>query len=58
MSSRAEAYRSRARDCEAAANRVVADPQVRATYLEMAACWRRMAEQQEEIEKTLANHGS
>jgi hypothetical protein len=33
----------------------VNDPKVRAAYLEMAACWRRMAEQQKAIDAVLGN---
>jgi hypothetical protein len=49
MGERAEACRRRAIDCVQAASRVK-DPGVRAAYLDMAARWRRMAEQQEAID--------
>ena len=52
MGERADAYRRRANDCEQAASRVK-DPDVRTVYLDMAARWRRMAEQQEAIDHVL-----
>ena len=54
MGERAEACRRRANDCEQAATRVK-DPEVRMVYLEIAARWRRMAEQQEVIDDVLEN---
>ena len=53
MAERADTYRRRADDCDTAAARVT-DPDVRSVYLDMAGCWRRMAEQQEQIDGTLA----
>jgi hypothetical protein len=53
MSERSDAYRRRAQECEAAAERV-SDPDVSAAYVENAARWRRMAMRQEEIEKALS----
>jgi hypothetical protein len=52
MGERADAYRRRANDCEQAAFRVK-DPKVHTAYLEIAARWRRMAEQQEAIDDVL-----
>ena len=49
MGERADAYRRRANDCEQAAFRV----KVHTAYLEIAARWRRMAEQQEAIDDVL-----
>jgi hypothetical protein len=54
MDKRADACRRRADDCEQAALRVN-DPKVRNAYLEIAARWRRMAEQQEAIDAVLGN---
>ena len=48
MAERADTYRRRAEDCDAAAARVT-DPDVRSVYLDMAECWRQLAEQQEQI---------
>ena len=53
MRSICEAYRRRADQCEAAAARV-RDPDIRATYLDVAARWRRKAEQQEAIDRALS----
>jgi hypothetical protein len=53
MGQRSEAYRRRAEQCEAAAARV-RDPEIRAVYLAMALRWRRMAEQQEQIDTALS----
>jgi hypothetical protein len=44
-----------AEDCERAAS-TVHDPKIRDAYLEMAARWRRMAEQQEAIEEVISGH--
>ena len=52
MSDRADAYRRRAEDCERAASRV-SDPNIRTAYLDVAARWRRMAEQQQAIDDVL-----
>jgi hypothetical protein len=52
MGERADNCRRRANDCERAA---LKDPEVRAVYLDMAARWRRMAEQQEAIDDVLGN---
>jgi hypothetical protein len=49
MGYRSEAYRRRAEQCERAAARV-RDPDIRSMYLTIALRWRRMAEQQEQIE--------
>ena len=54
MGERADACRRRANDCELAASRMK-DPDVRTVYLDMAARWRRMAEQQEAIDDVLGN---
>ena len=53
MAKRADTYRRRAEDCDAAAARVT-DPDIRSVYRDMAGCWRRMAEQQERIDKPLS----
>lgn len=54
MGERADTCRRRANDCEQAASRAK-DPNVRDAYLNMAARWRRMAEQQEAIDDVLGN---
>jgi len=51
MNDRPDAYRRRAEQCDAAAERVT-DPEVRAVYLAMGARWRKMAEELEAIEIT------
>ena len=53
MSTRAAACRQRAEDRDRAASRV-SDPQVQATYRDMARRWREMADHAEAIEKALA----
>jgi len=50
MGERADACRRRANDCELAASRVK-DQEVCSVYLDMAARWRRMAAQQEAIDR-------
>ena len=52
MSERSDALRRRAEECDAAEMRV-RDPDVRSAYLDMASRWRRMADQQEQIDTTL-----
>ena len=54
MGERADACRRTANDCELAASRVK-DPDVRTVYLDMAARWRRMAEQQEAMDHVLGD---
>jgi hypothetical protein len=56
MGERADACRRRANDCEQAASRVK-DPTVRTVYLDIAARWRRMAEQQDALDNALGNLG-
>ena len=53
MSERSDGLRRRAEQCEAAAARV-RDPEISAVYLVTALRWRRMAEQQEEIDGGLS----
>ena len=56
VSERVEAYYRRAEQYEAAAARV-SDPEVRSVYVAMGARWRKMAEQQQDIEDFLAERG-
>ena len=56
MGDRSEAYRRRADDCDAAADRV-SDPEIRSVYLAIGARWRKMAEQQEAIEDYVGKFG-
>ena len=56
VSERADAYRRRADQCEAAVARV-RDPDVRSVYLAIAARWRKMAEQQQAIEDFISERG-
>jgi hypothetical protein len=53
MSERSDALRRRAEQCEAAAARV-RDPEISAVYLATAFRWRRMADQQDEIDRGLS----
>ena len=54
MSSRVDACRRKAEECERGALRV-ADPLVRASYVEMARRWREMADRTEAIVPVTAN---
>ena len=56
MVDRSEAYRRRADDCDAAAERV-SNPAVRTVYVTIGARWRKMAEQQQAIEDFLRERG-
>jgi hypothetical protein len=56
MNDRPDAYRRRAEQCDAAAERVT-DPEVRAVYLAMGARWRKMAEELEAIEDYSSERG-
>jgi hypothetical protein len=53
MPNRAHLYLCRAEQCEQAAQKV-RDSGVRSVYLDIAARWRRMAKQQEEIDRILS----
>ena len=57
MSKRVDAYRRSAEQCEAASARVL-DPDIRSAYVDMAARWRKMAEQQETVDEALRERGS
>jgi hypothetical protein len=54
VSGRADAYRQKADQCEAAAARV-RDQDIRSVYLAVAEPWRRMAKQQDAIDTALAS---
>jgi hypothetical protein len=57
MNARVEAYRRKAEECDAAAERV-SDAEVRSVYLAIGARWRKMAEQQQAIEDFLSERGN